>query len=64
MEYDKINATNSVDNNYENSMTNETQRFNIISSNTEEKEINRNKPWRIVIRRNVVNGGNCDENIH
>ena len=45
------------------SIANERQREVVVLPEKKEEKINRNKPWRIVIRRNVVNGGGSDENI-
>lgn len=42
---------------------NEMQRSVVVLSDKKEEKINRNKPWRIVIRRNVVDGGSIDEDI-
>lgn len=42
---------------------NEMQRSVVVLPDKKEEEINRNKPWRIVIRRNVVDGGSTDEDI-
>ena len=42
---------------------NEMQRSVVVLSDKKEENINRNKPWRIVIRRNVVDGGSIDEDI-
>ena len=44
-------------------IVNEMQRSVVALPEKKEKEINRNKPWRIVIRRNVVDGGSAKENI-
>ena len=45
------------------SMINEIRKTVVVLQEKNEEEINRNKPWRIVIRRNIVNGGGSDENI-
>ena len=45
------------------SMINEIRKTVVVLQENNEEEINRNKPWRIVIRRNIVNGGGSDENI-
>lgn len=45
------------------SMINEMQKKVVVLQGKNEEEINRNKPWRIVIRRNIANGGGSDENI-
>lgn len=45
------------------SLVSEVQRTTAILSEGKEKEINHNKPWRIVIRRNVIYGGGSNENI-
>ena len=42
---------------------NEMQRSVVVLPDKKEEKINRNKPWRIVIRRNVVDGGSTDEAI-
>ena len=42
---------------------NEMQRSVVVLPDKIEEKINRNKPWRIVIRRNVVDGGSTDEDI-
>ena len=42
---------------------NEMQRSVVVLPDKKEEKINRNKPWRIVIRRNVVDGGSTDEDI-
>ena len=42
---------------------NEMQRSVVVLPDKKEEKINRNKPWRIVIRRNVVDGGSIDEDI-
>ena len=42
---------------------NEMQRSVVVRPDKKEEKINRNKPWRIVIRRNVVDGGSTDEDI-
>lgn len=42
---------------------NEMQRSVVVLPDKKEEEINRNKPWRIVIRRKVVDGGSTDEDI-
>ena len=42
---------------------NEMQRSVVFLPDKKEEKINRNKPWRIVIRRNVVDGGSTDEDI-
>lgn len=44
-------------------MINEIRKTVVVLQEKNEEEINRNKPWRIVIRRNIVNGGGSDENI-
>ena len=44
-------------------MINEIRKTVVVLQGKTEEEINRNKPWRIVIRRNIVNGGGSDENI-
>lgn len=44
-------------------LANEKRRSVVALPEKKEEEINRNKPWRIVIRRNVVNGGSTDEDI-
>ena len=41
----------------------EMQRSVVVLPDKKEEKINRNKPWRIVIRRNVVDGGSTDEDI-
>ena len=45
------------------SMINEIRKTVVVLQEKNEEEINRNKPWRIVIRRNIVTGGGSDENI-
>ena len=45
------------------SMINEIRKTVVVLQEKNEEEINRNKPWRIVIRRNIVNGGGSDANI-
>lgn len=45
------------------SMINEIRKTVVVLQEKNEEEINRNKPWRIVIRRSIVNGGGSDENI-
>ena len=45
------------------SMINEIQKTVVVLQEKNEEEINCNKPWRIVIRRNIANGGGSDENI-
>lgn len=57
----KESATVSEDNSE--SLVNEMRKTVMVLSGKREEEINRNKPWRIVIRRNVTNGGGSDENI-
>ena len=42
---------------------NEMQRSVVVLPDKKEEKINRKKPWRIVIRRNVVDGGSTDEDI-
>lgn len=42
---------------------NEMQRSVVVLPDKKEEEINRNKPWRIVIRRKVLDGGSTDEDI-
>ena len=42
---------------------NEMQRSVVVLPDKKEEKINRNKPWRIVIGRNVVDGGSTDEDI-
>lgn len=42
---------------------NEMQRSVVVLPDKKEAKINHNKPWRIVIRRNVVDGGSSDEDI-
>lgn len=42
---------------------NEMQRSVVVLPDKKEEKINRNKPWRIVIRRNVADGGSTDEDI-
>lgn len=45
------------------SMINEIRKTVVVLPGKNEEEINRNKPWRIVIRRKIVNDGGSDENI-
>lgn len=57
-------ATVSKDNrDYHESMINEIRKTVVVLQEKDKEEINRNKPWRIVIRRNIVNGGGSDKNI-
>lgn len=45
------------------SLINEIRKTVVVFSGKKEEEINRNKPWRIVIRRNVTNVGGSDKDI-
>ena len=44
--------------------TQETKIKMILTKDNATEQINCNKPWRCVIKRNVLDGGGYDENIY
>lgn len=47
-----------------NNMEFDKKREAIVMPERKVEEINFNKPWRIVIRRRIADGGSYNENIH